>query len=79
LVEIKVHEDRCHGCGNCVVACPVNARNSPNAWGGKGPEEDDEVVLKVVNGVVRVVEEDLCEACLTCELACPVDAIEVQP
>jgi 4Fe-4S ferredoxin len=73
--ELVVYPEKCHGCGNCVVACPVNAKH-PETRGGKGPYSDD-VVIRVENGVVTIVNQDLCGGCGACIEACPVNAIEL--
>ena len=75
MYKLVVYPEKCHGCGNCVVSCPVNAKD-PNTWGGKGPETD-EVVMRVENGVVTIVNGDLCGGCGACVEACPVDAIKL--
>ncbi len=76
MYRLVVYPEKCHGCGNCVVACPVNARD-PNTYGGKGPDDESIIVIKVVNGVVSVINSELCGGCGACVEACPVNAINI--
>ncbi|HIP84674.1 MAG TPA: 4Fe-4S dicluster domain-containing protein [Methanothermococcus okinawensis] len=76
MYRLVVYKEKCHGCGNCVIVCPVNAKD-PNVFGGKGPEEEDKVVVRVVNGVADVINEELCGGCGACVEACPVYAIKL--
>lgn len=78
VLELKVYPDLCHGCGNCVVACPVNASNNPDVAGGKGPTEDNKLVIIVEDGTVTILNPELCEKCGTCVESCPVDAIRLE-
>lgn len=73
-MELKVNQDNCLGCGNCVVACPINVSISPEASGGHGPRTTD-VIMMVENGVIKLFSEDKCTKCGTCQLFCPTDAI----
>ena len=75
MYKLVVYPERCHGCGNCVVSCPVNAKD-PSVWGGKGPETD-KVIMIVEEGIVKVVNQDLCGGCGACIEVCPVNAIEL--
>jgi len=76
MYKLEVYPEKCHGCGNCVVACPVNAQD-PDVYGGKGPSSDEKLVMRVENGVVSIVNGDLCGGCGACIEACPVDAIKL--
>ena len=80
---LVIHEDLCFGCGNCVVACPVNVAEDPKGCAiGNGPTSD-KVILKVENGKVKAANIEscrrfgenriLCNACIT---PCPSKAIE---
>ena len=73
MVELKVDQDKCLGCGNCVVACPVNGSISPETAGGHGPKTED-VIMMVENGVIKLFNEDKGPRCGTCPLVCPTDA-----
>ncbi len=78
-----VHTQRCTGCGNCVVACPVNVAEDPRGAGsGKAPT-NDRVILKVEDGVVKVANVEQCRRfgenkvlCSGCIVTCPTKAIE---
>ncbi len=78
-----VHTERCTGCGNCVVACPVNVAEDPHGAGsGKAPT-NDRVILKVEDGVVKVANVEQCRRfgenkvlCSGCIVTCPTKAIE---
>jgi 4Fe-4S ferredoxin len=78
-----VDEGLCVGCANCVVVCPVHAAEDPyGAGSGLGPKIDNPI-LRIENGVVRVVNLELCKRygeertlCVTCRENCPSDAIK---
>lgn len=77
-VELVAHRELCHGCGNCVIVCPVNAVKSPEIAGGKGPSEEIEAVMLVEDGAVELKNPELCKKCATCVKACPVAAITLE-
>jgi 4Fe-4S ferredoxin len=78
-----IHEDKCYGCGNCVVACPVNVANDPKGSAiGLGPKSD-KVILIVEDGVVKCLNPKECRRfgpnrilCNLCTATCPSKAIE---
>ncbi|HPS90695.1 MAG TPA: 4Fe-4S binding protein, partial [Methanothrix sp.] len=72
---IKTDEDACLGCGNCVIACPVNALFDPYLAAGHLNELDEKPLLEVCNGTVKVVDQNACGSCATCSMICPVQAI----
>lgn len=75
---LKTDEDACLGCGNCVIACPVNAVYSPFLAAGHLNELEKKALLEVQNGVVRVVDQEVCGSCATCAMICPVNAIRLE-
>jgi 4Fe-4S ferredoxin len=77
-IGLKAYREICHGCGNCVVACPVNSLRSPEVAGGKGPTDDVDIIMIVEDGAVQIKNPDLCGKCGTCMEACPVEAIKLE-
>lgn len=79
-----VHEELCFGCGNCVVACPVNVANDPyGAGSGKAPQKIDKLILIIEDGIVKAQNVGECRRfgknkilCNGCIVTCPVEAIE---
>jgi 4Fe-4S ferredoxin len=77
-----IESDKCSGCGNCVIVCPVNVANEPERCGkGLGPI-GDRVVLRVVDGVAQLVSTADCRRagnnpvlCDVCVKNCPTSAI----
>jgi 4Fe-4S ferredoxin len=72
---LQTDEATCLGCGNCVIACPVNALSDPYLAAGHLNELDDKPLLEVLNGTVKVVNQEVCGSCATCAMICPVEAI----
>ncbi len=65
--------ERCTGCGNCVEACPLNARRrvSSNSvlYFGKLPEDK-----RPKDTQAAITDELCCLGCSACVQVCPVDA-----
>jgi len=72
---IRTDEDACLGCGNCVIACPVNALSDSHLAAGQLHELDSKPMLEVKNGTVKVVDQTMCGSDATCAMICPVGAI----
>lgn len=71
--NLVVEEEICTGCGNCVVACPINALKVDEAYGGKGGG----VELKIENGTTCVIT-DACNGCGVCVIACSQGALSLR-
>jgi ferredoxin len=74
--RIAIDRDLCTGCGNCATACPVNKQIDAQLGAG-GHSSNDEVIMRVHDGDVKVLHEDKCTGCKTCETSCPTQAIQI--
>jgi len=74
-VKEMLSAEICIGCGNCVIACPINAARSIYIMGGKGPISSD-VLLRIEDGLVNMLNPRLCDGCRVCTEICPTNAME---
>ena len=82
---ITLDTDLCTGCGNCVVACPPNARVCEDCRAGAGPDPDNKLVIfRVVDSKAEIHNIKICRRyeppitnCRICEMYCPTRAIEI--
>ena len=72
---LATDDNKCLGCGNCVIVCPVNAASDPFLAAGHLNELDGKPLLEILNGTVTVLNQALCGGCGACAMICPVDAI----
>lgn len=73
---------KCIGCGICVVVCEYNLANNAACRQGKGPAIEDQVPIRVIDGVATLADETLCtrlqaaaDKCSKCQDNCPAEAI----
>ncbi|NVM53384.1 MAG: 4Fe-4S binding protein [Candidatus Helarchaeota archaeon] len=61
----------CIGCGDCVVACPIN--KNPD-----GSIDETKTILTVKNGTLFIENIRLCDGCGLCIEACLPKAISIE-
>ncbi|MDD3135357.1 MAG: 4Fe-4S binding protein [Methanoregula sp.] len=71
---VHVNMERCTGCGNCVVACPVNALELHTL-----DPVTKEKIYTVIDGrsVSLDIRAELCAGCGVCVEACPYRVIRL--
>ena len=71
---LHVNMERCTGCNNCVVACPVDALELFTI-----DPATTEKIYKVKQGKAMVIDfkSELCAGCGVCVEACPHDVIRL--
>lgn len=71
---VHINMERCTGCNNCVVACPVDALELHTV----DPVSTDKIYI-VRNGksVFLDFKSELCAGCGVCVQACPYDVIRL--
>jgi len=73
---LKIDEELCQGCGNCIVVCPVSALSDNSVAGGSGSGEKK--TFGVETGAVEIYDPEFCTGCGTCVDACGYGAIEIE-
>jgi 4Fe-4S ferredoxin len=72
--SVHINMEQCTGCGNCVIACPVDALELYTV-----DPATKEKIYAVRNGksVHLDVKAELCAGCGVCVNACPYDVIRL--
>ncbi len=69
-MRLVYDKEKCIGCGNCVVVCPLNLSLDVRAMGGKGG-----IRVRVKDGYVELEE---CPLCGVCVRFCPFGALRIE-
>jgi len=71
---LHINMERCTGCNNCVVACPVDALELYTV-----DPVTKEKIYKVKDGKAAILDfnAELCAGCGVCVNACPYDVIKL--
>ena len=67
----RVNMRLCIGCGDCVVACPINKKPD-------GSTDETRTILSVKNGLLLIENINLCDGCGVCIEACLPKAISIE-
>ena len=68
MSRVTVREDRCKGCGNCIVVCPKKIMNFSERLNLKGYHPAE----------VKEENMDKCIGCASCAKMCPDCVITVE-
>ena len=71
---MHINMERCTGCNNCVVSCPVNALELNTV----DPVSTDKIYA-VMDGKAMILDinHELCAGCGVCVEACPYEVIRL--
>jgi ferredoxin len=78
IYKLKINRNRCFGCNDCVVSCPLNF----NQLRKDSFLSEENAVLLVKNGFAHPIykegREINCDGCGVCIQICPARAIQIE-
>jgi 4Fe-4S ferredoxin len=79
-----IKQDKCVGCGDCIMVCSLGRNVRVRGRGGMPGSSESHSVLKVIDGVIQVINPYRCkrkgdppEYCRACAMRCPFGALEL--
>jgi ferredoxin len=86
MKRLKIDPNKCTGCTQCILACPINLQIEPILKEGFIPPRSQgkkELVMRVINGVTTLIHPEYCYnkefdyECNKCVLICPTGAFQI--
>ena len=84
VTGLVIDQEKCNGCGICVIVCEVNMEKSQEVEFGRSPGYRDNVVLRIDDGKIKLVDPESCRRanpsgpiCRACVELCPTKAISL--
>ena len=85
MKKLRIDTEKCTGCSQCILACPINLQIEPKLKLGIIPpiSESKELVMRVIDGVNRLIHPEYCYNknfdynCDRCVQICPTGAFQI--
>jgi len=87
-MKLKIDSNKCTGCTQCILVCPINIQIEPRIKEGIIPPKSQmrseyDLVMRVINGVTTLIHPEYCYnkdfdfECKRCVEICPTGAFQM--
>ncbi|MHA1269644.1 MAG: 4Fe-4S binding protein [Candidatus Helarchaeota archaeon] len=86
MKKLRIDEEKCTGCCQCILICPINIQVEPKLKQGIIPPRSKtkgELIMRVINGKTTLLHPEYCYQkdfdfiCNWCAKICPTGAFQI--